>query len=97
MVINTGQRTDIPSFYSEWFANRLKSGYVCVRNPYDPIFISERYTLEYHLHAFEQMAEALDGYTKTVVISFIDMYPKVRMNFPEAKGGCRMTTRCCSA
>ncbi|QFJ54031.1 DUF1848 domain-containing protein [Pseudobutyrivibrio xylanivorans] len=168
MIINTGQRTDIPAFYSDWFANRLKDGYVCVRNPYnpkqvsryrldpevvdvigfctknpapmfkymdllkdygqywfvtltsygrdiepnvpdkhkliedfkklsdvvgvnsigwryDPIFISDRYTEEYHIKAFKQIAEELDGYTKTVVISFIDLYPKVRKNFPEAK------------
>lgn len=168
MIINTGQRTDIPAFYSEWFANRLKKGFVCVRNPYnlnqvsryrldpsvvdvigfctknpapmfpymgllknygqcwfvtitpygrdiepnvpdkhklledfqkvsktvgiksvgwryDPIFISEKYTSDYHLHAFEQIASTLDGYTKTVVISFIDLYPKVRKNFPEAQ------------
>ncbi|MCR4671725.1 MAG: DUF1848 domain-containing protein [Lachnospiraceae bacterium] len=167
MIINTGQRTDIPAFYSEWFANRLKEGFVCVRNPYnpsqvsryrldpsvvdvigfctknpapmfpymdllkdfgqywfvtitpygrdiepgvpdkhklledfqklsqtvginsvgwryDPIFISERYTTDYHLYAFEQIASALDGYTRTAVISFIDLYPKVRRNFPEA-------------
>ncbi len=37
---------------------------------------SEKYTLEYHLHAFKQIAEGLKGYTKTVVISFIDLYPK---------------------
>ncbi|MDO4804521.1 MAG: DUF1848 domain-containing protein [Lachnospiraceae bacterium] len=168
MIINTGQRTDIPAFYSEWFANRLREGFVCVRNPYnpnqvsrysldpsvvdvigfctknpapmfqhmellknygqywfvtitpygrdiepnvpdkhrllddfkclsgvvginsigwryDPIFITERYTADYHLRAFEQMAAALDGYTETVVISFIDLYPKVRRNFPEAQ------------
>ena len=168
MIINTGQRTDIPAFYAEWFANRLREGFVCVRNPYnpnqvsryrldpahvdvigfctknpapmfpymdllrdygqywfvtitpygrdiepnvpdkhrllddfrklseivgihsvgwryDPIFVSERYTAEYHLHAFEQIAAALDGYTETVVISFIDLYPKVRRNFPEAR------------
>ncbi|MBO7515330.1 MAG: DUF1848 family protein, partial [Lachnospiraceae bacterium] len=36
MIINTGQRTDIPAFYAEWFANRLKEGFVCVRNPYNP-------------------------------------------------------------
>ena len=36
MIINTGQRTDIPAFFSEWFANRLKEGFVCVRNPYNP-------------------------------------------------------------
>ncbi|MBR4205264.1 MAG: DUF1848 domain-containing protein [Clostridia bacterium] len=168
MIINTGQRTDIPAFYSEWFANRLKEGFVCVRNPYnprqvsryrldpavvdcigfctknpepmfrymdllkgygqywfvtitpygrdiepnvkdkhkllddfrrlsetvgidsvgwryDPIFLSERYCAAYHLRAFEKMASALDGYTKTAVISFIDLYPKVRRNFSEAR------------
>ena len=168
MIINTGQRTDIPAFYAQWFANRLKAGFVCVRNPYnpnqvsryrldpsvvdvigfctknpapmfpyfdllrdygqfwyvtitpygrdiepnvpdkhrllddfrrlsdavgvhavgwryDPIFLSERYTVAYHIGAFAQIAKALDGYTKTVVISFIDLYPKVRRNFPEAR------------
>lgn len=168
MIINTGQRTDIPAFYAEWFANRLREGFVCVRNPfhhqqvsryrldpsvvdvigfcsknpapmfpymsllkdygqywyvtitpygrdiepgvpdkrrllsdfqelsgmvglrsigwrYDPIFLSGRYTGEYHLKAFRQMAEALEGYTETVVISFIDLYQKVRRNFPEVR------------
>ena len=168
MIINTGQRTDIPAFYAEWFAGRLKEGFVCVRNPYnpkqvsryrldpsvvdcigfctknpapmfpymdllkdygqywfvtitpygkdiepnvpekrrlledfktlsgtvgidsvgwryDPIFLSEKYTAGYHLRAFSQIAAALDGYTKTAVISFIDLYPKVRRNFPQAR------------
>ncbi len=168
MIINTGQRTDIPAFYADWFANRLKEGYVCVRNPYnqkqvsryklnpdvvdvigfctknpspmfkymdllkdygqywfvsltpygrdiepnvpdkhrliedfkrlsdivgvnsigwryDPILISDKYTMDYHISAFSQIAEALDGYTNTAVISFIDLYPKVRRNFPEAR------------
>ena len=52
---------------------------------YDPIFITEKYSEEYHVRAFEKMAAALEGYTKTVVISFIDLYPKVKRNFPEAK------------
>jgi hypothetical protein len=168
VIINTGQRTDIPAFYAEWFAGRLKEGFVCVRNPYDPkqvsryrldpsvvdcigfctknpapmfpymellkdygqywfvtvtpygkdiepnvpdkrrlladfktlsrtvgidsvgwrydpIFLSEKYTAEYHLRAFAQIAAALEGYTKTAVISFIDLYPKVRRNFPQAR------------
>ncbi len=34
MIINTGMRTDIPAFYSEWLLNRIKEGYVYVRNPY---------------------------------------------------------------
>ncbi len=168
MIINTGQRTDIPAFYAGWFANRIKEGIVCVRNPfnpaqvsryrlnpsvvdvigfcsknpapffpymnlikdygqywfvtitpygkdiepgvpdkhriledfkelsrmvginsigwrYDPILINDRYTVDYHLKAFEQMASSLCGYTNTVVISFIDLYEKVKRNFSEAR------------
>jgi hypothetical protein len=168
MIISTGMRTDIPAFYSEWFCNRLKEGYVCVRNPYnptsvskyqlnpdvvdvigfctknpapmlehldllehygqywfvtitpygtdiepnvpakekvmedfkklsgavgidcvgwryDPIFIDNTYTVERHISDFQKMAANLDGYTKTCVISFIDMYEKVKRNFPQVK------------
>lgn len=35
MIINTGQRTDIPAWYSDWFAGRLREGFVCVRKPYN--------------------------------------------------------------
>lgn len=28
MIINTGCRTDIPAYFSEWFYNRIKEGYV---------------------------------------------------------------------
>ncbi len=45
MIINTGQRTDIPAFYSEWFVNRLKEGFVLVRNPYNPQRVA-RYRLD---------------------------------------------------
>ena len=169
MILNTGQRTDIPAFYAPWLANRLREGYVCVRNPYDPsqvtryrldpavvdligfctknpapmfphmhlleaygqfwhvtitpygrdiepnvpdkhgiladfrtlselvgphrvcwrydpILLTERYTAAYHVRAFRQMAAALEGATDTVVISFIDLYRKVRRNFPEVRG-----------
>lgn len=168
MIINTGQRTDIPAFYATWFANRLKAGFVLVRNPYnpqsisrynlspdvvdiigfctknpepmfeymhllrpygqfwyvtitpygreiephvpgklqvlenfkrlsesvgpdcigwryDPIFISDSYPVERHIRAFSYMAKALEGYTKTAVISFIDLYGKTRRNFPEVR------------
>lgn len=33
MIISASRRTDIPTYYSEWFFNRIKEGYVCVRNP----------------------------------------------------------------
>ena len=168
MILNTGNRTDIPAFYSEWFFNRVREGYALSRNPwypeqvlrfridpevvdliafctknpepmlsrmeelsafrqfwfvtitpygkeiepgvpdkkdvmdsfcrlsgivgkrcigwrYDPIFLSEDYPLEFHLQTFEKMASYLEGYTEQVVISFIDLYEKTKMNFPEAR------------
>ena len=33
MILSVSRRTDIPAFYSEWFFERLKEGYVLVRNP----------------------------------------------------------------
>ncbi|MCD8337495.1 MAG: DUF1848 domain-containing protein [Lachnospiraceae bacterium] len=168
MILQTGLRTDIPAFYSRWFANRLQAGFVCVRNPYnpvsvtrytlspdvvdligfctknpapmfpymdllapygqywfvtitpygkdiepnvpdketvmdhfqklsdmvgvdsvgwryDPILISDVYPVERHILDFEKMAAYLSGYTKTCVISLIDIYKKVRRNFPQAR------------
>lgn len=52
---------------------------------YDPVFISEKYSIPYHIKAFENIARRLCGATKTAVISFIDLYPKVRRNFPGAR------------
>ena len=33
MILSVSRRTDIPAFYSDWFYNRIKEGYVYVRNP----------------------------------------------------------------
>lgn len=33
MILSVSRRTDIPAFYTEWFFNRLKEGFVLVRNP----------------------------------------------------------------
>lgn len=33
MILSVSRRTDIPNYYSEWFFNRIKEGYVHVRNP----------------------------------------------------------------
>lgn len=41
MIIQTGMRTDIPAFYSEWFYNRIKEGYVMVRNPYNTTSVTK--------------------------------------------------------
>ena len=37
MIIHASMRTDIPAFYYEWFTNRIREGYVRVRNPYQNI------------------------------------------------------------
>lgn len=41
MIINVGQRTDIPAFYSDWFYRRIKEGFVQVRNPFYPKLVTE--------------------------------------------------------
>ena len=33
MIISASRRTDIPSYYPDWFFNRIKEEYVLVRNP----------------------------------------------------------------
>lgn len=33
MILSASRRTDIPAFYSDWFCNRLREGYVYVRSP----------------------------------------------------------------
>ena len=160
-------RTDIPAFYSKWLDNRLKAGFVCVRNPYnksqitrylldpkvvdcitfctknpapilpyldgelskfrqfwfvtingyeseyepnvpalhkvieafksisirvgknaihwryDPIFYGNGIDKQWHIERFTQIASMLRGYTDTCVISFLDLYEKVRLNARE--------------
>lgn len=41
MIISVSRRTDIPAFYSEWFFNRLKEGFVYVQNPINPKQVSK--------------------------------------------------------
>lgn len=167
MILFISGRTDIPAFYSDWFMNRLKAGFVDVRNPYygeqvtrysldpkvvdalvfctknprpmlehieeiksrgfniyffvtitpyskdiepsvpdksriinsfielsrligkeniswryDPVFINDIYSIEFHKEAFFNMAEKLSGHTNRCIISFIDLYKKTVKNFP---------------
>ncbi len=162
MIISATRRTDIPSYYGEWFVNRLKDEYVLIQNPYnanryskailtrdtvdiivfwtknpqpflkhlqvieemgypyyfqftltpygketekglpdkedlintfislserigkkrvvwryDPIIISDIYTIDYHTKRFSYMAKRLSKYTERCVISFVDSYKNV--------------------
>ena len=42
---------------------------------YDPIFIDQKYTADYHRRACEKMSRALSGWTDWSVISFVDLFP----------------------
>ena len=48
MILQTGQRTDIPAFYGQWLINRVRQGFVDVRNPYNPIQIT-RYPINHEV------------------------------------------------
>lgn len=41
MIISASRRTDIPACYAGWLINRLRAGYVLVRNPMNPRRISK--------------------------------------------------------
>ena len=164
MIISASRRTDVPTYYSDWFFNRIKEGYVCVRNPmnihqvskislspdvvdgivfwtknpipminrldtlqdymyyfqftvnsygkdietnipnkndiiipafkqlskkigserviwrYDPILLSSKYNIDYHINYFNEIAKRLAGYTNKCIISFVDLYHNTQTN-----------------
>ncbi len=41
MILSVSRRTDIPNYYSEWFLNRVKEGFLYVRNPMNAHQISK--------------------------------------------------------
>lgn len=47
---------------------------------YDPILLSEKYTMQWHIDAFKAVFSELKDYTDTCVISFVDMYDKTKNN-----------------
>ena len=40
MILMVSGRTDIIAFYSTWFMNRLKEGFIDVRNPFNKKLVS---------------------------------------------------------
>jgi len=47
---------------------------------YDPILLNKRYTIEYHITNFEEIARQLKDFTEKVTFSFIDFYKKITGN-----------------
>ncbi|MBF4691562.1 DUF1848 domain-containing protein [Fusibacter ferrireducens] len=57
-------------------SNRIGKNKVIWR--YDPILLSQEMDLEYHVRHFRMLANELKDYTERCIISFIDVYPKIR-------------------
>lgn len=47
---------------------------------YDPIFLSQTYTMDYHIRYFEELAKKLSPYTRRCTFSFIDFYRNAQKN-----------------
>lgn len=47
---------------------------------YDPIFLSEKYNIAYHIKAFKKLCMLLNGYVETIIVSFLDEYKNVLKN-----------------
>ena len=52
---------------------------------YDPILLTEKYTIDYHVKYFNEIARRLSGYTHKCVISFVDLYRKTQQHLKELK------------
>jgi hypothetical protein len=74
MIISASYKTDIPTFYCEWFMSRLKAGYCKMINPYSQ-----------KIYKIDLTAESVDGFvfwTKNVG-PFLRHLPEVqRMGYP---------------
>ncbi len=50
---------------------------------YDPVLLTDTYTIEHHLETFEKMAEEIAPHIDRCIFSFVEMYRKLETNMPE--------------
>ena len=50
---------------------------------YDPILLTEKYTVQRHIETFEYMAKEISPYVQRCIFSFVEMYKKLKYNMPE--------------
>lgn len=50
---------------------------------YDPIIITDKFSIEYHIKYFEVLCSKLSQYTEKCIISFMDIYTKTKRNMKE--------------
>ena len=67
MILSVSRRTDIPNYYSEWFFNRVKEGFVYVRNPMNAHQVSK-------IDLSPDVVDAIVFWTKnsTPMLSYLD-------------------------
>lgn len=58
----------------------LKLGTDNVVLRYDPIFLSDKYSIDYHIRTFDKLCKNLNGYVNKIIVSFMDEYKNVRKN-----------------
>ena len=52
---------------------------------YDPILLTEKYTISTHMETFNRMARELVPYVDRCIFSFVELYKKLDHNMPELK------------
>lgn len=52
---------------------------------YDPVLLTGKYTIDYHLKTFESISKELSGHIDRCIFSFVEMYKKLSVNMPELK------------
>lgn len=52
---------------------------------YDPILLTQKYTVQKHLETFEKMAKQIAPYVQRCIFSFVEMYKKLEYNMPEIR------------
>lgn len=50
---------------------------------YDPVLLTEKYTIDAHLKTFDKMAREITPYVDRSIFSFVEMYKKLETNMPE--------------
>ena len=50
---------------------------------YDPVLLTERYTVQTHLETFERMAEQIAPHVDRCIFGFVEMYRRLETNMPE--------------
>ena len=52
---------------------------------YDPVLLTEKYTVQRHMDTFEYMARELTPYVDRCIFTFVEMYKKLETNMPELR------------